>query len=168
MSSNPAHLCPAPVDSNLFRSACSRFATGITVVTVLGPDGLPHGMTANSFTSVSLDPPLVLVCIDRKAAMLPRLEAATHFGINVLSEEQEPYSAHFARPGMDRFEGIQWFPGELGVPLLHNVLATYECAVSEVIEAGDHRIFIGEVRHLRCYDGHPLIYFGSRYRTLAG
>jgi flavin reductase (DIM6/NTAB) family NADH-FMN oxidoreductase RutF len=166
MSSNTAPLCPPPLDFDLFRSACSRFATGITVVTVIGKDGLPHGMTANSFTSVSLDPPLILVCIDRKAAMLPRLEEAQYFGINVLSEEQESFSAHFARTGTDRFEGVPWSRGELGVPLLDGVLATYECAVREIVEAGDHRIFIGEVRHLRCFDGKPLIYFGSRYRTL--
>jgi flavin reductase (DIM6/NTAB) family NADH-FMN oxidoreductase RutF len=167
MSSNAAPPLVPAVDSSVFRTACGKFATGITIVTVIGNDGLPHGMTANSFTSVSLDPPLVLVCIDRTAAILPHLEASEHIGINVLAEDQQVLSAQFARRGTNRFEAAQWFPGELGVPLLEGVLANYECAISEIIDAGDHRIFIAEVRHLRCFAGRPLLYFASGYRSLA-
>ena len=109
----------------------------------------------------------MLVCVDRKAAMLPHLESAKHIGINVLAENQQDLSAQFARRGSNRFETTEWFPGELGVPLLENVLAYYECAVSELIEGGDHRIFIAEVRYLRCFEGRPLLYFAGGYRTLA-
>jgi flavin reductase (DIM6/NTAB) family NADH-FMN oxidoreductase RutF len=147
--------------------ACGKFATGITIVTVMGDDGAPHGMTVNSFTSVSLDPPLVLVCIDRKALILPRLEASEYIGINVLSDSQLAISSQFARSVTDRFEAVKWFPGELAVPLLEGVLATYECAVTGIVDAGDHKIFIADVRHLRCFEGKPLIYFSSGYKTLA-
>jgi flavin reductase (DIM6/NTAB) family NADH-FMN oxidoreductase RutF len=166
MSSNPVPPCIPTVDSAAFRHACGKFATGITIVTVIGPDGLPHGMTVNSFTSVSLEPPLVLVCIDRKATILPKLQAARYFGINVLSESQQDLSAQFARRGMDRFEAVPWFPGELSVPLLDGALAQYECSVNSVTEGGDHLIFIGEVQHLQCFAGRPLLYYASGYATL--
>jgi flavin reductase (DIM6/NTAB) family NADH-FMN oxidoreductase RutF len=166
MSSNPLPPCVPSVDSAAFRQACGKFATGITIVTVMGPDGLPHGMTVNSFTSVSLEPPLVLVCIDRKAAILPKLQAARYFGINVLAEEQQALSTQFARRGTDRFESVPWFAGELGVPLLDGALAHYECSVASVTEGGDHLIFIAEVQHLQCFAGRPLLYYGSDYATL--
>lgn len=167
MSSN-AVTHPAPgSDSSLFRTACGKFATGITVVTVTGEDGQPYGMTANSFTSVSLDPPLVLICIDRKAAVLPRLESAKYIGINVLAEDQKPVSAQFARRGVNRFDSAGWFTGHTGVPLLEGVLAQFECAVSEVFEGGDHRIFLAEVLYIKYFEGRPLLYFSSGYQTLA-
>jgi flavin reductase (DIM6/NTAB) family NADH-FMN oxidoreductase RutF len=166
MSSNVVPPCAPGVDSSLYRTACGKFATGITVVTVVGQDGLPHGITVNSFTSVSLDPPLVLVCIDRKATILPKLEKAEFIGINVLAEDQKELSVQFARAGTDRFEAVPWITGELGAPLLEGALAYYECAVTEIVDAGDHKIFIAEVQHLRCFEGRPLLYFASGYRTL--
>jgi flavin reductase (DIM6/NTAB) family NADH-FMN oxidoreductase RutF len=167
MSSNPLPPCaPTAVDSRAFRNACGKFATGITIVTVIGPDGLPHGMTVNSFTSVSLEPPLVLVCIDRKATILPKLEDSGTIGINVLAEDQRDLSTQFSRRGTDRFETVPWFAGELGVPLIYGVLAHYECTVTTIADGGDHLIFIAEVRHLQCFQGRPLLYFGSEYATL--
>lgn len=155
------------VDPGVFRSGCSKFATGITIVTVIGNDGEPRGMTANSFTSVSLDPPLILICIDRKAAILPRMEISGFFGVNVLNENQQDLSTQFARPGTNRFETVAWFSGEQGVPLLPEVLATMECSVQQIIDAGDHRIFLGLVHNLTWQEGRPLMYFESRYQTLA-
>ncbi len=163
MSSNVA----STVDPVRFRTACSKFATGITVITVLGQDRLPYGMTANSFTSVSLDPPLILVCIDRKATMLPRLEATRNFGVNVLCDSQKELSNQFAKSGHNQFENVAWTPGESDVPLLDNALATFECEIKEIVEAGDHRIFLADVLHLACFDGSPLLYFGSGYRLLS-
>ena len=160
-----SHTLPT-VDSEAFRTACGKFATGITIVTVIGADGLPQGMTANSFTSVSLEPPMVLVCIDRKATILPKMEVAKTFGINVLAENQRDLSAQFSRRGTDRFETVPWFAGETGVPLLDGVLAHYECEVINIVEGGDHLIFIAEVRHLRCFAGRPLLYYASCYETL--
>jgi flavin reductase (DIM6/NTAB) family NADH-FMN oxidoreductase RutF len=123
-------------------------------------------MTVNSFTSVSLDPPMVLVCIDRKATILHKLKAANTIGINVLAENQRDLSAQFARRGTDRFGAVPWFEGETGVPLLDGVLAHYECEVTSTAEGGDHLIFIAEVRHLQCFAGRPLLYFESGYETL--
>jgi hypothetical protein len=167
MSSNAANPAAPVVESTAFRAACGKFATGITVVTVMGDDGQPYGMTANSFTSVSLDPPLVAVCIDRKATMLPLLEAAKHIGINILSESQRDVSAQFARRGSNRFEATDWNPGELSVPLLPGVLAHFECSVAAIHEGGDHRIVLAEVQRLKYFEGRPLLYFASRYETLA-
>ncbi len=160
-----SHTLPN-VDSAAFRTACGKFATGITIVTVIGPDGLPQGMTANSFTSVSLEPPMVLVCIDRKATILHKVKAARTIGINVLAENQRSLSTQFSRPGTDRFGVVPWFAGETGVPLLNGVLAHYECEVTSVAEGGDHLVFIAEVRHLQCFAGRPLLYFESGYETL--
>jgi flavin reductase (DIM6/NTAB) family NADH-FMN oxidoreductase RutF len=140
MSSNPVET----VDSIAFRHACGRFATGITIVTVIGPDGVPHGMTVNSFTSVSLDPPLILVCIDRKATILPKLKAAKYIGVNVLEEGQQDLSSQFARRGMDRFESVPWSAGELGVPILDGALAHFECEIVSEVDGGDHLILIAE------------------------
>jgi (E)-2-((N-methylformamido)methylene)succinate hydrolase len=167
MSSNAATPPASGLDSSVFRTACGKFSTGVTVVTVIGEDGHPYGMTANSFTSVSLDPPLVLICVDRKAAILSRLETAKFIGINVLAEDQKALSAQFARRGVNRFESAGWFPGQTGVPLLEGVLAYFECTISGIMEGGDHRIFLAEVQHLKCFEGRPLLYFASGYHSLA-
>jgi flavin reductase (DIM6/NTAB) family NADH-FMN oxidoreductase RutF len=167
MSSKVLPIRPVPIDKELFCRSCGRFATGITVATVLGTDGEPHGMTANSFTSVSLAPPLVLICVDHRARLLHHLRRSEHFGLNVLTDRQRALSVHFARSGRDRFDTIPWYPGETGVPLLPDVLATIECGIHRMLEAGDHTVVIGEVLHARCHEGQPLLYFGSAYRKLS-
>ena len=166
MSSKVLPARPSPIDKRQFCDVCGRFATGITIITTLGADQAPHGMTANSFTSVSLAPPLVLFCVDHRAGILPHFRGSKYFAINVLNENQQQLSAHFARPGHDRFDGVSWQPGHGGVPLLPDVLATLECAVTQRLEAGDHDIFIGEVLQAHWREGRPLLYFASRYRKL--
>lgn len=151
---------------NSFRQACSRFATGITISTVIGEDGAPHGLTANSFTSVSMDPPLVLICIDQRANIVDPFRAAKHFGINVLESGQADLSNRFAGRDQDRFGGVSWHAGQYGVPLLDGSITQFECAVKSVIEAGDHLIFMGEVVAAEFFDGEPLLYFRSRYVKL--
>lgn len=155
------------MDRMLFRQACSRYATGVTVVTVLGPHGAPHGMTANSFTSVSLEPPLILVAVDHATRMAGYLRAAEHFAVNVLAKEQQNLSVHFARPGHDRFAGLPWSSGNTGAPLIPNSLAQLECALRQMVEAGDHTVFIGEVLYAAWREGEPLLYFDRGYRQLA-
>jgi flavin reductase (DIM6/NTAB) family NADH-FMN oxidoreductase RutF len=150
-----------------FRRACGRFATGITIASVLDESGIPHGLTVSSFTSVSLDPPLILICLGHEAASLEAFRSAKYFGINVLGEDQRALSERFARKGHDRFGGLDWLPGETGVPLLAGVLAHMECAVHQRIAAGDHDVFIGETLSARVHKGEPLIHFSSRYRRLA-
>ena len=154
------------IEQQLFRRVCGKYATGITVLTVLDSKAGPQGMTANSFTSVSLDPPMVLVCIDRKARILGYFAAGTRFAINVLHEDQKELSTCFARSGLDRFQGIAWSPGQNGCPIFPDVLASLECSVSQMVEAGDHVVVIGEVFHATWRDGQPLIYFNSSYQAL--
>jgi flavin reductase (DIM6/NTAB) family NADH-FMN oxidoreductase RutF len=166
MSSAPPEGPSTPLDSDRFRRACGRFATGITVVTTLDADGAPHGMTANSFTSVSLDPPLVLVCVDNRAKILETFRKAERMGINVLSEHQQEVSRTFARRGEDRFNGVEWHAGESGVPLLPGSLAWLECTLDNAVEAGDHIILIARVHRAEIQDGHPLLYFSSDYHRL--
>ena len=154
------------LDKQQFRRICGKFASGITVATLLDPAGAAHGMTANSFTSVSLTPPLVLVCVDHRARILEYFRASANFGINILSAGQRAISDRFAGSGYDRFEGVDWYAGQTGVPLLPDVLATIECSRVNVVTAGDHDIVIGEVLHATCQDGEPLVFYSSQYRSL--
>ena len=154
------------LEKQLFRRICGKFASGITIATVLDSTGARHGMTANSFTSVSLIPPLVLVCVDHRARIREHFRIGEHFGINILTAGQKALSDRFAGTGYDRFEGVAWYPGKTGVPLLPEVLATLECARVNVVTAGDHDIVIGEVLHADCQDGEPLVFYSSQYRSL--
>jgi len=156
----------ARVTSEEFRRACGRFATGVTIATVLDAAGAPHGLTVSSFTSVSLEPPLILICLGADVTNIQLFRKATHFGINVLDETQEAISERFASKGQDRFDGLAWRPGATGVPLLPGSLAAIECAVHRRIPMGDHDIFVGEMVHARVRQGEPLIYFASAYRKL--
>ena len=150
-----------------FRRACSRFATGIAVTTTIGPGGEPHGLTVNSFTSVSLDPPTVLVCVDHRCNILQHFRANPYFGVNVLAADQQELSVRFAERVGDRFDGIGWRRGESsGVPLLDGSLAAFECKVSRIVESGDHAVFFGEVVAAEAGVGNPLLYFGGRYERL--
>jgi flavin reductase (DIM6/NTAB) family NADH-FMN oxidoreductase RutF len=166
MSSEGLRGRVAPIASQEFRRACGRFATGITVATVLDPRGRPHGLTVNSFTSVSLAPPLVLLCLGRSVSVRDVFRTAEFFGINVLAADQRELSDRFARKGLDRFANIPWHRGKTGVPLLSGVLATLECAVHQRTPGGDHEILVGEVLHTRVTDGSPLVFYASGYRTL--
>jgi len=158
----------ARVTSEEFRLACGRFATGVSIATVLDSAGMPHGLTVNSFTSVSLEPPLILICLGHAVTTIEYFRAASHFGINMLGDCQLDLSERFARKGEDRFDGIPWRAGETGVPLLMEALAHVECEVYRRIPMGDHDIFVGEMVHARVYAGEPLIYFASTYRKLEG
>jgi flavin reductase ActVB len=123
-------------------------------------------MTVNSFTSVSLEPPLVLVCIDRKARILEHFVTSDLFAVNILRENQQELSMHFARAGEDRFDSLSWYPGDTGMPLIPGALATLECAVYQRIESGDHTILVGEVMSAIRHEGRPLVYFSRAYRRL--
>ena len=154
------------VDSASYRRTCAQFATGVTVVTTRDSEGHPHGLTVNSFSSVSLDPPLVLVNIDLRNAILGHFISSEWFGINVLAEHQEELSRRFSSPLENRFRGVDWTTGVSGVPLLTGVLAQLECTVVRSFEAGDHTVLIGEVRGASYRDGKPLVFFDSEYRKL--
>lgn len=154
-------------DPRTLRDALGCFATGVTIVTCLDESGSPVGLTANSFTSVSLDPPLLLVCVARTASSAAALTQAPHFAVNVLQTGQQPASIRFATRAEDRFGTTPWSPGEFGPPVLRESLGVFECAAHAVHEAGDHHIVIGEVLRAS-FDQtlDPLLYFRGRYRRL--
>jgi flavin reductase (DIM6/NTAB) family NADH-FMN oxidoreductase RutF len=152
-------------DSADLRKCLGRFATGVTVVTCEGPGG-PCGITANSFSSVSLDPPLVLWNIDKQSNTLPAFFEAEHFAINVLRDDQQSVAEHFARPDSFSFEGIDYRLNGANVPVLENSLACMECRTDQIIEAGDHYIIIGEVETFSSSSGEPLLFFAGDYTTL--
>lgn len=154
------------VGAALYRKVCAQFATGITVVTVADGHGHPHGMTVNSFASVSLEPPLVLVSIDLRNSILGHFLSASAFAVNVLAADQEALSQRFSSVSEKRFEGVSWHFSEMGMPLLDGVLAHLECGVVSSFEAGDHTVLIGEVRRASYGEGKPLVYFDSAYHTL--
>jgi flavin reductase (DIM6/NTAB) family NADH-FMN oxidoreductase RutF len=157
-------------DSALLRRVFATFATGVTVLTVGGE--VPHGMTANSFTSVSLDPPLVLVCIGRDAIMHRSLRSARSFAVSVLGSQQEAVARHFANRrrelGKAQFDQVDWRPGPLtGAPLIKDALAHFECAVWRAYDGGDHTIFVGKLLAMRQQQGDDaLLFFSGRFRQL--
>ncbi|MEM7696048.1 MAG: flavin reductase family protein [Pseudomonadota bacterium] len=156
-----------PLDPRALRRTFGDFATGVTIVTCLGPDGAPVGMTANSFASVSLDPPLVLWSVDRKARSCPAFEAASAFAFSILAEDQVALSNRFAKPGADKFAEVMVVTGRGGVPLIDGAAAHIECVPENTVGAGDHLTMIGRVvRHAR-YDRPGLTFAQGRYGTIA-
>jgi len=150
-----------------FRTALRSFAAGVTVVTTRDRDGHPSGLTASAFTSVSLAPPLVLVCVDHAATAHADFRGRGWFAVNVLRREQESLSRRFAASGGDKFRNVPYHEGASGLPLLDGTLATLECRIVDAHEAGDHTIFIGLVETAAVSGGRPLIYFHSSYHSLA-
>ena len=154
------------IEQDLFRAVLGRFASGVTIVTTLDSDGRDHGMTVSAFSSLSLDPPLVLVCIDHSASIWPVLKHAAHFAINVLGSTQEALSRRFSSRDGDRFEGVGFTRGTSGVALLDDTLAAVECTVTTRVEQGDHTILIGTVEFGVARDLQPLLYYRGGYASL--
>ncbi|HTS47349.1 MAG TPA: flavin reductase family protein [Bryobacteraceae bacterium] len=158
--------CSRALEAEAFREACTLFSSGVAVATVRAQDGTPHGLTVSSFAAVSIQPPLILICIDLRCPFISHFRQGTHFAVNVLGESQRGVSVTFAEKSEGRFEGLDWTPGETGAPLLRRCLAALECRTASIIEAGDHAIFVGEVEHARWEAGRPLVYFNRDYRSL--
>lgn len=154
-----------PADPVQFRQLLGRFATGVTVVTTLDPQGRPAGMTASSVSSVSLQPPLLLVCVGHQADFHPIICAAPRFAINVLAADQEHLSRHFATANGDRFAGVRYRKGPHDIPLLEGVVAHLLCDRWGQHEAGDHTVFFGLVTGGETFDRPPLLYFRSGYTS---
>ena len=156
----------APLDTRRLRTALGRFTTGVTIVTCVDAAGEPVGLTVNSFSSLSLDPPLVLWSLRRESPSAAAFGAARHFAVNVLAESQLGVSRHFAARRADRFAEGAWGPGRHGAPVLAGTAATFECATESVQAAGDHLLFIGRV--LACSDSTvaPLLFQSGHYRTI--
>jgi len=149
-----------------FRAALATFATGVTIVTARNAEGQPVGLTANSFNSVSLDPPLVLWSLSRQAGSMPAFERGSHYAINVLDAEQHALAERFSKKRADRFLGVAMREGASGTPILEGAAAVFECFNRSRYEEGDHVIFVGEVEHCAHRAGaRPLIFHGGRYFT---
>lgn len=154
------------IDPDLFRSILGRFASGITVVTTRDEHGSDHGMTVSAFSSVSLDPPLVLVCVANDATMAPAMSTASSFGVSILSDTEEPQSRRFSGKTDDRFADLQYTRGSLGNALLSDALATIDCRITARYPAGDHVIVVGEVDSGGARDARPLLYYRGGYAQL--
>jgi flavin reductase (DIM6/NTAB) family NADH-FMN oxidoreductase RutF len=151
-------------DPQEFRAALGLFATGVTIVTARTADGVPVGLTANSFNSVSLSPPLVLWSLRSAALSMPAFARGSHYAIHILAAEQLELARRFATPGIDRFAGLAFEQGSGGVPLIPGCAALFECANRSQYEEGDHVIFVGEVERSHHRAGaQPLIFHGGRY-----
>ncbi|MBY8976740.1 flavin reductase [Rhodobacteraceae bacterium NNCM2] len=148
------------------RQAFGNFATGVTVVTTRTSDGEPIGFTANSFTSVSLEPPLLLVCLAKSSANVGHFSRAEHFSVNILGEAQKDVSNRFASRVPDRFAETNWREGASGVPLIDDALAWFDCETHNVVDAGDHIILLGRVADFDQVEGRPLAYFRGHYLDL--
>jgi len=172
-------MTAAPFTATDFRHALGQFATGVTVITaarILSQSSgqAPregYGMTANSFTSVSLDPFLTLVCVDQRSHLLPLLKRNRFFGVNILKEHQQAVSVYFAQadqtPEAEAKLGIRYRWTQAGIPLLEDTLAQIVCRVVASYIAGDHTIFLGEVQSAELFPGEPLLFFRSQYRQIA-
>lgn len=171
---NDTYLKPSKVrhyskeEQRDLRNAFGTFATGVTVVTTVEEDGTPRGFTANSFTSVSLDPPLVLVCIGKFSESLQIFETSKGFAVNILSEDQKDTAGVFAAPRADKFEHVGWDTGSIGMPMIEGSLSQFECTREKVIDAGDHIILIGKVQEYTYEVGQPLGYVNGGFFSLEG
>lgn len=153
------------LDRRDLRQALGQFATGVTVITARAADGRPAGVTANSFASLSLEPPLLLWCLAREAASLPAFQECAYFGVNVLSSSQHHLSRLFATSGADKFAAVEVREGPLGVPVLDGVLVHFICRNVRQIQAGDHVIVIGEIERYERFEGEPLVFHSGSYRV---
>jgi flavin reductase (DIM6/NTAB) family NADH-FMN oxidoreductase RutF len=154
-----------PVSEDEFKRALRKFASGVTVVTVAA-DGRLHGMTASSFASVSVNPPLILVCLDKASHTRSLMTEGGSFAVNVLGAGQEEVSRAFAERGVKPFDALGHREGRLGAPLLDGAIAWLECRTTQVVDGGDHDVIIGEVLASELTDGAPLVYYDQGYRSL--
>lgn len=155
-----------PIDDAQFKLAMSRFASGVTVVTT-ELDGTPYGMTVASFASLSLHPPLVLICIEKSVKSHDAIAQSGVFGVSILSGAQSEISGRFASKSDDKFTGVNVSRRDLGVPLIDGAICSLECRVQDQLPGGDHTIFVGEVVSAEVGEDAPLVYFRSAYHALA-
>ena len=154
------------IDPQELRRVMGHFATGVTVITTKGKDGVPTGLTANAFLSLSLDPPLALISVDKSAQCYSCFERENGFTVNFLGEDQEELSRRFATKGIDKFAGLQWHEGLNGAAVLDGVLGYVECKIRHCLDGGDHTIVIGEVLNAHASGERPLLFFKGKYQRL--
>jgi flavin reductase (DIM6/NTAB) family NADH-FMN oxidoreductase RutF len=154
------------IDKPELRRVMGHFATGVTVITTLSKAGQFYGLTANAFSSVSLVPPLCLVCVDKKAESYFAFEESKVFTVNILSDRQEELSRRFAVSGGDKFAGVAHHAGANGAPILDGSISYIECKLTGAHDAGDHTIYVGEIEQAETFDGKPLLFYRGGYRAL--
>ena len=155
-----------PVSQEEFKDALSRFASGVTVVSTKDAAGKLHGITVSAFCSVSLEPPMVLICIEKATGSHYAFEESGAFVVNILSASQSSTSERFAAPFEDKFKDTEFYPGIDGIPILKGALASLECRLTFSYHGGDHSIFVGQVENVITQDGDPLVYFRGEYGTI--
>jgi flavin reductase (DIM6/NTAB) family NADH-FMN oxidoreductase RutF len=164
MKSSVIDIATAPNDDRRrLRHALGRFATGVAILSTCTADGKREGMTVNSFSALSLDPPMVLWSMRHEAASFDSFAAADHFAVSILGADQADLSHHFARPAADKFAGVDHDIGFGGCPLIRGAIATFECRVIERIMMGDHTLFIGTIQSYGIADGQPLVFSAGAY-----
>ena len=154
------------IDSRELRNILGHFITGVTVITTKDADGKPFGLTANAFSSLSLDPPLILICVDKKVDCYACFEQSKVFVVNFLHEEQEHLSKQFATKGIEKFAGLEVRYGRSGAPILEGAIGYIECKLAHIYEGGDHTIYVGEVLHAAASGERPLLFFKGKYYRL--
>jgi flavin reductase (DIM6/NTAB) family NADH-FMN oxidoreductase RutF len=154
------------IDADQYRRACGKFATGVAVATVMQDSGAATGLTISSFTSVSMEPPLILFCVHRNSRVLPHFRQSRGFGVNILSAGQTEISTYFARELSEPCCLVRWNHGGTGVPVLQGVSAVLECRLHSAVPGGDHEILVGEVLALSIGEGTPLVRYGGMYCSL--
>jgi flavin reductase (DIM6/NTAB) family NADH-FMN oxidoreductase RutF len=155
-----------PIEKNELRRVMGHFATGVTVITTYSKEGKLHGLTANAVSSLSLDPPLLIICVDKKADSYSCFEESSVFTVNILSDEQEDLSRRFAVSGGEKFEGVAYRRGANGAPILSGALAHLECRLYASYEGGDHTIHLGLIEEAETREGKPLLFFRGGYREI--
>jgi flavin reductase (DIM6/NTAB) family NADH-FMN oxidoreductase RutF len=155
-----------PIDKNQLRQVMGHFATGVTIITTLNKDGQLHGLTANAFTSVSLEPPLLLISVDKKAESYPAFEESKVFTVNILADGQEALSRKFAVSGGNKFEGVAYRRGANGAAVLEGTLAHIECTLYAAYDGGDHSLYLGEIQEAETREGKPLVFYRGGYRAI--
>jgi flavin reductase (DIM6/NTAB) family NADH-FMN oxidoreductase RutF len=155
-----------PIERNELRRVMGHFATGVTVITTFSKEGKLHGLTANAVSSLSLDPPLLIICVDKKAESYACFEDSGVFTVNILGDEQEDLSRRFAVSGGEKFEGVAYRRGANGAPILSGALAHLECKLHATYEGGDHTIYLGLIEEAETREGKPLLFFRGGYREI--
>lgn len=159
----------AEITSEQFRRACGLWASGVSIVTTTNKAGTPFGLTMNAVSSLSLDPPMFLVCVDNGSDTLAPMLETRAYCVNVLTSRQQDLSNRFAKKGQDKFDGVAWTTGATSAPIIDDTLVSIECDVVDVVAGGDHQIFCGTVRGIVTNDSvdvEPLLYYGGRYAAV--
>lgn len=154
------------IEAQELRRVMGHFATGVTVITTVDKSGVPNGLTANAFMSLSLNPPLVLISVDKGATCYSCFELQNGFTVNFLSEDQEEISRRFATKGADKFAGLSWHPGSNGAAVIDGALGFVECKITQCHDGGDHSIIVGEIVNAGASGERPLLFFRGKYQRL--